>query len=273
MNAMIPTPSAPSPFQFEGSRLRWVLRDDEPWFVATDLAALLGYRDAANMLRNLDDDEKGTHNLSMALTELRVGVVSEPGVYHAINARRQVKKLSPEVQERIVRFQRWVNHEVLPAIRRTGIYVAPQATPAPVVDPMAMLQDLDVLIPLLANLAQRAKVAEAKVEAAAPAVAFHDALADTDGLWGLRAAGKALHQGPDTFIKWLRTRGDLYDLNGGPVPKETLTKRGLFEVAWEMHGGKPRPTTKLTGKGIVFYARELGVRPPGAPAQALLPGL
>ncbi|GJD79591.1 hypothetical protein GCM10007886_33340 [Methylobacterium gregans] len=97
---------------------------------------------------------------------------------------------------------------------------------------------------------------------------FVEALADSDGTWGLRAAGKALHQPPNKFVAWLRERGDLYDLNGGPVAKEALVKRGLLTVAWEMHGGKPRPTTKVTGKGVVHYARALGVRPPGRPHRA-----
>lgn len=112
----------------------------------------------------------------------------------------------------------------------------------------------------------------AEAEASRPVVAFVDALADSDGLWGLRAAGKAFHQGPNLFATWLRDRGDLYDLNGGPVAKEVLVKRGLFQVAWEMYAGKPRPTTKLTGKGIVHYARELGVKPPALSPQDLLPG-
>ena len=115
-------------------------------------------------------------------------------------------------------------------------------------------------------------VAEAAVVAAAPAVAFVGALADSDGLWGLYAAAKALHQGPVTFVRWLRTRGDLYDLNGGPVPKEALIKKGFFKVSFEMYGGEPRPTTKVTGKGIVHYARELGVKPPALSPQGLLPG-
>ena len=147
-------------------------------------------------------------------------------------------------------------------------------------DPLSFLEDPDILRSLLGRYAEEAAVerqgrllAEAAVEAARPAVDFAEALADSVGTWGLRTAGKALHQPPNKFVAWLRERGDLYDLNGGPVAKEALVKRGLFTVAWEMHGGKPRPTTKVTGKGVVHYARAIGVRPPGAPAQGLLPGI
>ncbi len=135
-----------------------------------------------------------------------------------------------------------------------------------------MLQDVDVLIPLLATMAQRVKVAEAAVEAARPAVDFVEALADSDGTWGLQAAGKALRQPPNKFVAWLKDRHDLFERNGGNVAKQDLIDRGIFQVVWQDYGGKPGPTTKLTGRGIVHYARVLGVRPPGAPAQAHLPG-
>jgi phage antirepressor YoqD-like protein len=121
-------------------------------------------------------------------------------------------------------------------------------------------------------MAQRAKVAEAAVEAARPAVEFVGALADGDGTWGLQAAGKALGQGPNLFVAWLEKEGDLFRLGGGLVAKQRLIDRGFYQVVWAEHGGKQRPTTRLTGKGIVHYAGRLGVRPPQVRAQALLPG-
>lgn len=89
---------------------------------------------------------------------------------------------------------------------------------------------------------------------------------------GLQVAGKALHQRANRFVTWLCTRIDLYNLGGGPVEKEPLIKMGLFQVGFEMYGGAPRPTTKLSGKGLVHYAKELGVRPPVLSRQGLLPG-
>lgn len=262
-----------STFFFDGKPYDIVVRDGEPWFLAPQLAAVLGHRAASDMTRLLKDKHRGTHSVRTPGGYQSVTIVSEPGFYQAVLSRKPTAKAMPGMAERIERFQDWVVEEVLPTIRKTGSYVIPGAAPAAPFDPMAMLQDVDVLIPLLATMAQRVKVAEAAVEAARPAVDFVGALADSDGLWGLRAAGKALHQGPDRFIKWLRERGDLYDLDDGPVPKQHLIDRGVFTVVWREFGGKQRPTTKITGKGIVHYAKALGVRPPGAPVQALLPGL
>ncbi|MCF4127914.1 hypothetical protein [Methylobacterium sp. SyP6R] len=110
--------------------------------------------------------------------------------------------------ERIERFQDWVSEEVLPSIRRTGSY-ALMTAPEPVVgpDPLALLDDPDVLRGLLGRYTEKVKeeragrlAAEAQVEAARPSVEFCEALADSDGTWGLQAAGKALGQRPNRFI-------------------------------------------------------------------------
>ncbi len=279
MSALVPvTPAPVRPFEFEGMQIRVVSMDGKPWFFAGDLSRALGYRAAPDMTRYLKERERGTLLARTLGGEQVVSIVSEPGLYRAILNRNASAKAMPGMPERIERFKDWVVEEVLPSIRETGSYALPSA-PQPV-DPLALLDDPDVLRSLLGRYAEKAAVerqgrlvAEAAVEAARPAVDFVEALADSDGLWGLRAAGKALHQGPDKFIKWLRERRDLYDLNGGPVAQQRLIDRGLFEVVWAVHGGKPRPTTKLTGKGMVHYAKELGVRPPGPASQGLLPGL
>ena len=180
------------------------------------------------------------------------------------------------------RFRRWVGDVVLPSIRRTGTYavpVAPVPVPAPTTLPVINVRDqaqlqvialqlLQVTQEQAANLA----LSEAKFEAARPAVEFCEALADSDGTWGLQAAGKALRQPPNKFVAWLKGRHDLFERNGGNMASQRLIDRGLFTVVWAEHGGKPRPVTRLTGKGIVFYAKELGVKPPAPPSQGSLPG-
>lgn len=267
-------------FRFNGQAITVILKEGRPWFVSSEIARTLGYRVANEVNRLLKDKHKGEHSLCTPGGLQTVSIISEPGFYQAVMSRKPTAKAMPGMIERIERFQDWVTEEVLSSIRRTGSYTAPGAPVPQPVDPLALLEDPAVLRGLLGRytlIVEQERngrlAAEAEAEAARPAVAFVDALADSDGLWGLQAAGKALHQGPNVFVKWLRTRGDLYDLNGGPVAKETLIKRKLFEVAWEMHGGKPRPTTKVTGKGIVHYAGELGVKPPPLSNQALLPGL
>lgn len=120
-NAALPALAPPSSaagqaltFLFNTShQLRVVTRDGEPWFVASDLAKALGYRDAANMTRVIDAEDLHTHNVSTSAGSREATIVNESGLYCAIFASRR-----PEAKQ----FKRWVTTEVLPAIRRTGSY-------------------------------------------------------------------------------------------------------------------------------------------------------
>lgn len=95
--------------------------DDEPWFVATDAAKVLGIAQVASTVRGFPEDERGVHSMHIS-SEGRPGqratqnmtVLSEPGLYRLIF---QSRKAEAE------RFKKWVFHEVLPAIRQTGCYL------------------------------------------------------------------------------------------------------------------------------------------------------
>lgn len=115
------------PFQFDAHEVRTLLIDDQPWFVASDIATALQYRMASDMTRYLDTDEKGTQ-IVRTLSEDQAGrgggeqeltVINESGLYSAI-----LRSRKPEAK----RFKKWVTAEVLPAIRRTGRYDIASAT-------------------------------------------------------------------------------------------------------------------------------------------------
>ena len=101
------------PFDFESNEVRTLLIDDQPWFVAADVAAALNYRMASDMTGNLDDDEKGTQNVRTPYGDQEMNVINESGLYSAI-----LRSRKPEAK----RFKKWVTSEVLPAIRKHGRY-------------------------------------------------------------------------------------------------------------------------------------------------------
>lgn len=111
------------PFEFEGNKVRALADGDEVVFVASDIAKILGYRDAANLARNLDDDERGIHEVSTPNGTQNMTVLTESGLYRSILNREIAYVKEPEAQAFVKRFQRWVTHEVLPQIRRTGGYI------------------------------------------------------------------------------------------------------------------------------------------------------
>ncbi|MFH6786649.1 phage antirepressor [Methylobacterium sp. MA0201] len=252
---------------FDGKPVRVLTVHGEPWFMAADVCAALSLSNPSVTVQSLDEDERSKFNLGRQGEAI---FVSDGGLYALIMRTRKAMEPGSAAH----RFRKWVTGEVLPSIRKTGAYALPYAS-APAINvrdqnqlQVIALQLLQVTQEQAANLA----VAEAKVEAARPAVEFVEALADSDGTWGLQAAGKALRQPPNKFVAWLKGRHDLFERNGGNVASQRLIDRGLFTVVWAEHGGKPRPVTRLTGKGIVFYAKELGVKPPAPPSQGLLPG-
>lgn len=113
---------------------------DNPIFLASPIAKKLNYASAKDMLRNLEDDEKGRHIVPTLGGPQEMAVITLPGLMHALNNRRPGVIKDPETRAMVTRFQRWVNHEVLPTIMRTGRYV-PDAQPT--IDPQLVQRLLE----------------------------------------------------------------------------------------------------------------------------------
>lgn len=108
-------------FDFEDNAVRVIEIDGEPWFVAADVARILEYRDAFNATRYLDDDEsdtlkQSTRSANGVEQEREIKIINESGLYHLI-----ILSKKPEAKK----FRKWVTAEVLPSIRKTGMYVEP----------------------------------------------------------------------------------------------------------------------------------------------------
>lgn len=124
------TNTALQTFRFEDTRIRAGMDDNEPWFVAADIAKALGYRDAPNITRQLDSNEKGTHLVSTPGGPQKMTTITEAGLYRIILKREAAYVKDPTARAMVTRFQRWVTHEVLPSLRKTGSYTLPAAAPA-----------------------------------------------------------------------------------------------------------------------------------------------
>lgn len=95
---------------------------DEPVFVASPIAKKLAYESAKDMLRNLDSDEKGKHIVPTLGGEQEMSVITLPGLIHALNNRRPGAVKDEATRNMVIRFQRWVNHELVPTVMRSGRY-------------------------------------------------------------------------------------------------------------------------------------------------------
>ena len=114
-------------FDFESHNVRVVMDENgEPWFVAADICSAMTI--STEQTRRLDEDEKGLRTVQTPGGQQEMVAISESGLYSLILTSRK-----PEAK----RFKRWVTHEVLPSIRKTGSYAAPDsvaALPAPTQD-------------------------------------------------------------------------------------------------------------------------------------------
>jgi len=108
-------------FSYEGKQVRTVMVDGEPMFVAKDVCEILEISNPTDAVSRLDDDERTLVSIEGASNGLPVNGVTETGLYSLVLGSRK-----PEAKS----FKRWITHEVLPSIRKTGNYLSiPQSLP------------------------------------------------------------------------------------------------------------------------------------------------
>ena len=101
---------------FEGRPVRVVDRNGEPWWIARDVCDPLGLDNVSQAVSKLDPDERGIISSDTPSGPQDMLVINESGLYSLI-----LRSRKPEAK----RFKRWITHEVLPSIRKTGSYVSP----------------------------------------------------------------------------------------------------------------------------------------------------
>ena len=94
--------------------VRTILIGDEPWFAGKDVALVLRYSNPQKAIRDHVDEEDRTVNESFTVHGTPITLINESGLYSLI----MCSKL-PEAKA----FKRWITHEVIPTIRKTGGYM------------------------------------------------------------------------------------------------------------------------------------------------------
>lgn len=150
--------NTPQIFNFETKEVRTVLIDNEPFFVGKDVADVLGYERTDNAIRNhVDEEDKLTHQISASGQSRNMTIINESGLYSLI-----LKSKLPSAKK----FKRWVTSEVLPQIRKHGMYATDE-----------LLNNPDLLIEVATKLKEERTlrlVAEQKVAEMQPKVNYHD---------------------------------------------------------------------------------------------------
>lgn len=121
----------------EFGRIRAIEKDGEPWFVGKDVAEILGYGAARNAIAShVDDEDKLTHHISASGQYRAMTVINESGLYSLI-----LSSKLPTAKK----FKRWVTSEVLPSIRKHGMYAMPDTVEKMIADPDTAIRLLTTL--------------------------------------------------------------------------------------------------------------------------------
>lgn len=249
-------------FDFKGAALRTLTDENgEPWFVAKDACDILGI-DTNHLREALDDDE--ITNLRNSEVWNQPGraplIISEPGLYKLIMRSRK-----PEAKE----FQRWVTHEVLPQIRKTGGYIPTSDDD----DDMTILAKA-VMIGQRTMEEQKRRIAaqESHIKELEPKAKALDDFTNVPDALLVRDAAKLLSNdsniqiGEHELRQWLVDNGWIYrQSNQSWCAASSRVRQGhMVMVSSRSHGihkdGTPfayPPTPKLTRKGLALIHQRL----------------
>ena len=247
--------SALDVFQYDGRDVRTVNVAGEPWFVAADVAGILGYSVAKDMARSLDDDEKGGRPVPTPGGDQMMLVISEAGLFKALIQRQTGRMVDDARRAQVKAFQRWVTHDVLPTIRRTGRYGSD-------VDMLAQLPSSQML-QLAAEAAKRAEEAEHELEEARPKVEAYDAFIDADGTYSIGAVAKMVGLSQNKLFDRLRNDGVLIAkgaMRNTPY-QQYMHHFSVKAYDYERSNGDRGTsyTTRVQPSGVDFIRRKLGL--------------
>lgn len=247
-------------FNFEGNNVRTLKVDDEPRFVAKDVAKILGYSRTADAVRtHVDPEDKGVGEIQTPGGKQKLQIINESGLYSLILSSKM-----PNAK----RFKRWVTSEVLPAIRKHGAYMTDEKIEEVLTDP-------DTIIKLATQLKderqqrlieqQLRRDAESQVREMKPKAMFADSVATSEStvLVGELAKiirGNGVDIGATRLFRWMREHGYLINRKGSDwnMPTQRAMDLGLFKIKETTINHSNGTTSisktpKVTGKGQQYF--------------------
>ena len=227
-------------------------KNGEPWFVGRDVCNILGYANASKAIADHVDNEEKLYNESLSSLGQRGGwLINESGLYSLI-----LSSKLPNAK----RFKHWVTSEILPSIRKHGMYATDE-----------LINNPDVFIQVLQELkAERERKAalEAQAEANRPKIIFADAVVASHNSILIGDLAKLIKQngvdiGQKRLFEWLRNNG--YLMKSGAsynLPTQKSMELKLFEIKERTINNpdgsiRTTKTTKVTGKGQQYFINKL----------------
>ena len=238
-------------------QIRTIQQNGEPWFVGKDVADILGYQNGSrDVNRHVDEDDRQNYQNGTFESNRGLTIINESGLYSLILSSKM-----PKAKE----FKRWVTSEVIPAIRKTGGYIAGSEN---MTDAEIMAKAVLVAQSTIRQRDQRIKELESDVAAAKPKVLFADAVSASDSTILIGDLAKILKQngyntGQKRLFQWLRDNGYLIKRQGADYnsPTQRSMELGLFRVKETpiIHADghvTVNKTVKVTPKAQIYFANK-----------------
>lgn len=223
----------------------------EPWFVGKDVAETLGYSNPRKAIGDhVDDEDKGVTKCDTLGGSQDLTVINESGLYSLI-----LSSKLPTAKA----FKRWVTSEVLPAIRKHGLY----ATEELIANPDLAIEAFKAL----KEEREARKVLEVENEKMKPKALFADAVSASHTSILIGDLAKLLRQngidiGANRLFDWLREQGFLMKSGSSKnMPTQRSMEKGLFEIKESSYINSEgvtvvTKTTKVTGKGQIYFTNK-----------------
>ncbi len=242
--------------------VRTVEKDGQPWFVAADVCRALEIRNNRDAMDRLDDDEKGVALTDTLGGRQEMSIINEPGLYSLVLGSRK-----PEAKA----FKRWITHEVIPSIRKRGLYATDEVIAKIFSNPdfgIRLLNEIKGERENNLRLTEQNERQQEQIEQMKPKVLFADSLCASKTSILVGDLAKILKQrgvkiGATRLFAWMREHGYLIRQRGSSwnMPTQRSMEMGLFEVI-ERTVNNPdgsvrlTRTAKVTGKGQIYFVNK-----------------
>lgn len=228
-------------FNFEDLPVRTLTVDEEPYFVGKDVANILGYKRTADAIReHVDVEDKGVGKIQTPGGNQNVTIINESGLYSLIFS----SKL-----ESAKRFKRWVTSEVLPAIRKHGLYATDNVIEQTIQNP-------DYIIHVLTEFKKEREgrlVAEQQVNELKPKATYYDLVLQNKSLLSVSKIAKDYGMSARSLNKLLHSLGVQYKQGDIWLLYAKYQDKGYTHTStYALDEEHSKVTTKWTQKGRLF---------------------
>lgn len=234
--------------------IRTMEKDGEPWFVGKDVAEALGYANTKDALASHADEEdkriiQRSENATFDIPNRGLTIINESGLYSLI-----LSSKLPSAKA----FKRWITHEVIPSIRKTGGYIEGQEH----------MSDADLMAKALLVAQRQIAQRDKRLQEMQPKALFADSVCASSTSILIGELAKILKQngvatGQNKLFAWMRDNGYLIRRNGADynMPTQRSMEMQLFEIKETVvtHADghtSINKTTKVTGKGQVYFVNK-----------------